>query len=368
MSLLFTLAIFLATCIWLATEKAPRHIVVLSACLLLLFTRILTVKEAYHAINWGTLGLLLGLFVCVEVLSFSGFFDWLSVFFVQRFKSRPWIFFVSLPLLTGLFSMVINNITVMVFMTPLTLQISRSVFLDPLPLLITEACFANMMGAATLTGAPPNLLMATTLGYGFDQVALQMAPLMIASTVIFIVVYYFQYGVPKISTSPFQSRDSVSRKKFRVDVETLLFFMGLFILVGALERVGVFKILAQQLNGIHRPLLLMLAVLWISAIVSAFVDNIPMALAMAYLIKQWMTLSPHFPIGIFVWAALVGLTLGGNITPMGASPNIVVYGLLERQGLRIGWKKWVAHTVPGTLAALLGTSFLLAMKFKTGWY
>lgn len=375
--LIFALAVFFVAYIWLMTEKTPRHVVVLYASAALLLGQVLTLQQAFDLVNWNTLASLLGMFILVEALSNFGFFNRLATTLIRRLKDRRQALFFVLCAAAGLLSMVINNITVMLFLTNLTLQICRGVPLEPIPLIIGEVSCANMVGAATLIGSPPNLVMAGILGYGFSHVAIHMAPLMIISTAVFMTVYYVQnvdslyHSAPLLAGMTLKvglERMTAWRLFLKIDFETLLFFMGLFILVGALDHVGLFQILAQRLATVQNPLMLMLATLWLSAMASALVDNIPMALAMAYLIKKLAAMSPGFPSEILVWAALIGLTLGGNMTPIGASPNVVAYGLLEKHRIKIGWKKWGELTIPATLCALLAASALVWIKYRIGWY
>src|ERR1035438_4538364 len=207
------------------------------------------------------------------------------------------------------------------------------------------------MGPSTLIGAPPNLMMATTLGIDSKHMSTHMAPIVFICTVLFLGIHYLKHRrwlqtISNYSTgivlpfAPFSEKKSLFHRFLKLDYETLVFFAGLFILVGSLDHVGLFQTLAHTLTKVQNPLGLMLAVLWGAAAASAFVDNVPMALAMAYVIKPLAAISPSFPSGILVWAALIGLTLGGMMTPIGASPNIVAYGILEKQGIRIGWKTW----------------------------
>lgn len=379
--LILTLIIFIATYIWLATEKTPRHLVVLCGSTALLLARILTFREAFALVNWNTLALLLGMFVLVETLSGVGIFERIALGLAQRLETRPMVLFFALCAAAGLLSMVVNNITVMIFMTSLTLQICQHVPLAPVPLITGEVCCANMLGAATLIGAPPNLMMAENLGIGFKRVAIHMGPLVTLSTLMFMTVYYFQNRSHYLASDRNPQALCMSRppkSSFRgwkqlsllleVDFETLIFFMGLFVLVGALDHVGFFQMLAHRLAVVQNPVGLIWGTLWLSATMSALVDNIPMALAMAYLIKNLTAVSPGSPTGILVWATLIGLTLGGNMTPIGASPNVVAYSVLEKQKVRIGWIRWARLTVPGTLAALLTASLLVWAKFRLGWY
>ncbi len=163
--------------------------------------------------------------------------------------------------------------------------------------------------------------------------------------------------------------ESTRRVIERIDVESLLFFVGLFILVGALEATGAIATLSKWLfaaaAGSHAALLNVL--FWGSGFASAVVDNVPMALAMAYVIKG--AAGTAAPLGgIMVWALALGLNIGGNMTPVGASPNVIAYAYLERHGCRIGWGRWIKLTVPPTLVAMAAVMAMILVKYRVGWY
>jgi Na+/H+ antiporter NhaD/arsenite permease-like protein len=156
----------------------------------------------------------------------------------------------------------------------------------------------------------------------------------------------------------------------KIDMESLLFFIGLFVLVGALEKTRVIELLAEAMFGASQGnsagLLMMLH--WGSGITSAAVDNIPMALAMAYVIKDMASLPGAPALSIMVWALALGVDIGGNMTPIGASPNVVAYAFMERNYGKIGWKRWLKMTVPPTIAAMALASLILLGKYAIGWY
>lgn len=325
--------------------------------------------------------------------------------------------------------MFLNNITVMLFLAPLTLEVCSSIPVQPVLLISAEACVANTLGGATLLGSPPNLVLGTTLGIGFNTVAAHMGPIMALCTAALLAVYYFlhagelkppapaptsmrnlagqivhpdllrislgalfltvallilqpylaarfrfSFTVGMAALGPAVALVLTQRRHARriaggVDYGMLFFFMGLFVMVGSLQAAGIFVVLARALLSLfHNPVATSLALLWGAAFASAFVDNVPMAIAIAYVLREMAFLPGAPPARMLLWAALAGLTLGGNLTPIGASPNIVAYGFLERRRLKVGWKRWAILTLPPTLAALGVASGLLWMKIRFGWY
>lgn len=430
--LVFTLLIFFGTYAWLATEKTPRYVVALCGAGLLILGKIVTLEEAFQWVNWQTIALIFGMFTMVAALSESGFFNWLALSVARRLRYHPIKVFVVFPLLAAVLSMVLDNITVMLFLAALSLELCAYIPLNPIVLITAEVCAANTGGGATLVGAPPNVVMGTTLGYGFNSFLIHMAPSVWVCTLILLAVYYVIHRkrlhgvrvqnrqeldaidlskkitdrdlmhsglialggavflliahrslenifhlpitvglaamIPALVLMVYEDRHGrdVMRK---IDLESLVFFIGLFIIVGALDKAGVFRSFAHLvLTHMHHPVAIIIAFLWFAAITSAFVDNVPMALSMAYLIKEMKGIPGAPPEGMMVWASLIGLLMGGNMTPIGASPNVVAYGILERLGMKIGWKQWADLTVPPTVSALLVASLLMWIKYQMRWF
>ena len=283
--MIFALSVFVITYIWLATEKTPRPLVVLFGCGCLIAGRTFTLREALQQVQWNVILMLLAVFVVAEVLSEVGIFHWMALSLARVLEFHPLALFFALPLAAGCLSMVMNNIAIMVFMTGLTLQICHYVPLRPIPLIVGEACCSNMAGAATLLGATPNLIIATMLHLSFIRVAVHMAPLVWICTGVFMAIYYLQHrrellrmqptDGDKLSSPPLSGLISLRGLKDlrflkKVDYQTLLFFIGLFIIMGSLERTGVFQKLAETVGSIRQPALLLLGTLWLSAFASAF--------------------------------------------------------------------------------------------------
>ena len=183
--------IFVVVYVAVASEKFPRHWVALvGGCLLMVFG-IMTPSDVVNAINWETLGLLAGMFILVSILTESGFFHWLAMATVRKVKYRPAPLFVVLILMATFLSMFMDSITVLLFLSALTVQLCRLLRLDPVPLVIAEVCAANTGGSATLVGDPPNVILGTTLGFSFSDFATHTGPIAIVSALVILGIFYF---------------------------------------------------------------------------------------------------------------------------------------------------------------------------------
>ncbi len=430
------LIIFLLVYVAIVSEKFPRHWVsLLGGCFLLVFG-VLTPKELLLTINWETLGLLAGMFILVSILTESGFFHRLAMAAVRKVKYRPGPLFILLILMAAVFSMFMDSITVMLFLSALTVQLCHLLRLEPVPVVIAEVCAANAGGAATLVGDPPNVILGTTLGFSFSDFAVHTGPIALLAAILILVYFYMvnrnvlkeskkwltEYTMMEVEFNNRRALDSRllkiglisfvsailllifhlplskllgfpinvafaamlpaiialillndNQKKLvilKLDGESILFFCGLFILIGGLEKVHLFenlaKVFSEFSNNNTKSLLLLLH--WIPGLSSGIVDNVPLALAMSCVLKD-LTVIPGMPaLSIMVWSLALGIDIGGNLTPIGASANVVAYGYLERHHGKVGWKRWLILAVPVTLLVMIVSSLLLLLKFSIHWY
>ncbi len=430
------LAVFVISYIAIASEKFPRHWVSLLGAGILIFARVLTPADALSYISWETLGLLSGMFLLVSTLNEAGFFTWMAMASLRRVNFHPGSLFIILIVLSTFFAMFMDSITVMMFMAALSLQLCRLLKLDPAPLVIAEVCAANTGGAGTLVGDPPNVILGTTLGFGFGDFVVHSAPIALICAAVMLLVFYlvnlkslrdahmaltpetireiealhdepvhahltrvgltgfamavglliFHVPLSALSGLPItsavaalapaglamvalragQRRDVV----IRVDAESILFFAGLFVIIGGLEKVHIFESLADQLVVLASSgqNVLVTALHWGPGLASGIVDNVPLALAMSFVLKD-LAGQPGMPaLALMVWALALGVDMGGNLTPIGASANVVAYSMLERTHGRIGWKRWLVVAVPPTLLAMGLATAMLLYKGQIGWY
>ncbi|MGB8373586.1 MAG: SLC13 family permease, partial [Halobacteriota archaeon] len=185
-----TLVTFLVTYGTLATEKINKTVVVGAGSLVLLITGVLTLNEAINYVNWETIGLLFGMFVIVVVLSDAGFFSYVAFILAKRLNYNPRTMLIVFPLLAGLLASFVNSITVMLFLAAITIEIARLVKIDPVPLVVAEVVVANIGGASTLIGGPPNLILGTQLGFGFNEFLRNTGPIALAAALLAVGVLY----------------------------------------------------------------------------------------------------------------------------------------------------------------------------------
>lgn len=434
--MLLTVIIFVLAYIIIATEKFPRHWVALIGGALLIVFGILSPIEALSYINWETLGLLAGMFILVSILEEAGFFSWLAMRALKKFNYHPVSLFVILIVFAAIMSMFVDSITVMLFLSALTLQLGRLLKLDPVPLVIAEVCAANTGGAATLVGDPPNVILGTTLGFNFADFATHTGPISLVAALLLLGMFYLTnrkelqhahemlteetvneiealhkeplkaeltrigliffsvavilliFHTPLSHALHFHINAAMAalipagfamllmrnndRKKalFKVDSESILFFAGLFILIGGLEKINLFEQLAIGLSNWamddHGTLVMVLH--WVPGLASGIVDNVPLALAMSYVLKDLAQMPGAPALALMVWSLALGVDIGGNLTPIGASANVVAYSFMEKNHGSIGWKRWLTVAVPPTLAIMIFASLSVLFKGQIGWF
>lgn len=408
-----TVAIFAGVYILVATERVHRVAAALGGAAIVLGLGIVGSEQAFYSpetgIDWDVIFLLLGMMLVVGVIRRTGVFEYLAIRSAKAAKGRPYRVMVLLILFTAGASALLDNVTTILLVAPVTLLVCDRLGLKPIPFLIAEALASNIGGAATLVGDPPNIIIASRANLSFVDFLVHMAPIVLVVLAVFIVMARFlfrhsltsdperasslmaldekeaitdrpllvrsgivltailigfllqrQTGVSPavvamvgagimLLVSPLRPRDLVED----VEWETLLFFMGLFILVGALVHVGALELLAQQIAGVTggavQPTLMVMLVG--SAVVSAIVDNIPYVTAMAPVVESLIRDNPALGTdGALWWALALGADLGGNATLVGASANVVVVGIAARNGLHISFLAWMRF---GLLTAVM---------------
>lgn len=415
-------------------EKIPRMYLAMCGAIFVIVLGVFDIQEAINTVSWETIGFLLGMFLLVEILVEAGFFRYVSLLLAKRLNYQPLRILVFFPLLAFVLSAFINSITVMVFLTIVTIELSRLLKFDPVPVVVSEVVLSNIGGAGTMVGDPPNVILGTMLGFNFNDFLIHNAPIAIIAGVAAIGVSFLinkkafsllhaevDLEMVKNITPRSQIKDLfllkaglcgmtialiflLTRPLFerlgipinvamssllpafvilafggkrvykhhfmrRIDQETIIFFIGLFILIGALEKRFIIQMAANFLGELFKtPAGFISSIFWGTATISAFVDNVPLAMAMTSIIKQSVADKIVPAAGILVWATSLGADLGGNLTPIGASANVVAYSGMDKEGFKVGWLRWLKLALPQGLIALVVSYIGILIKLKLGWF
>ena len=377
--------------------------------------------ETSSGINWETIVFVAGMMIMVEGMARVGFFRWLCMRLAKMVKYKVVPLFVTFMVLSGILAMFIDSITVILFLAAVTIELSQLLKFNPVPMILAEVFCANLGGSATMCGDPPNIIIGTSLGYSFTDfltntgliagISLVVVVLyfylvfhkelraseaaaagsnqtypdpseaitdkkgFIISTVIFLcavalLVTHAQTGLTvscigvfiTIVTLIAAGRDALKLIK-QIDYKTLLFFIGLFMVVGGLEQTGILKVMANFIGDISNGNLMLIAIiLWISAIASAFVDNIPFAATMIPIISS-LSAAQGVDLSILAWALAMGTDIGGSATPIGASANVVGIATAAKAGHMIKWGKYCKVMAPATIIVIVISMVMIYARY-----
>ena len=413
---IIAIVIFLVTMAAIMTEKLHRTVAAVAGALLLILTGVLSVESGFSYVDLNTLGVLIGMMLFVAVVKNSGIFEYIAIKAAKIAKGRPWPLMVLFALITAVLSAFLDNVTTVLLIGPMTLAITSMLRINPIPFFMTQIMASNIGGTATLIGDPPNIMIGSAAGLSFTDFITNTGVAVLFVLAATIVCFYFIYGrklhvEPEAMDSILQLDENKAIKDRslliksvvmillvvfgfvfhsqlhlesctialtaaavmlligRQDVEeivagvewtTILFFTGLFIVVGGLQETGVIQILANGLMDLtegHMTLTILL-ILWVSAIVSSFLDNIPFVATLIPLILTMQ--SSGVDVTPLWWAVSLGACLGGNGTLIGASANVVLSGISNRHGFPITFASYFKVGFPLMLVSVaISTVFLL---------
>ena len=419
MSQLFAVAVFLIVMAVIISEKLHRAAVSLAGGILLILSGIISFDEGIEAIDFNTLGILRGMMLFVAVVKESGLFEYMAIKAAKFAKGDPWRIMMAFMIITAVFSAFLDNVTTVLLVGPMTITICQILRTNPVPFLMTEILSSNIGGTATLIGDPPNIMIGSAANFRFIDFILVDAPIVIIIMAIIILLFRFVYGRKLSVTDEAKAeilelnensaiKDRVLFKKsvimifivvfafmfhgalglesceialaagiimillgranfeeavHNVEWPTLLFFIGLFVVVGAMEATGVISMFANiimNLTGDHL-ILTMLLILWVSALLSAILDNIPFVATMIPLVMAMeasgMNVTPIW------WAISLGACLGGNGTLIGASANVVLSGISDKNGYPITFVQFLKIGMPIMIISVALASVYLLLRF-----
>jgi len=412
--------LLVAVYVVIITERVNRAIIALLGAGLMIQFGVLSQAEAVKGIDFDTIALLTGMMILVAVAWRSGMFQYLAIWSAKTARAEPWRVLLLLSVVTAVLSALLNNVTVVLLVAPVTLSITKELEVPPYPFLFAEVFASNIGGTATLIGDPPNILIGTQAGLSFDQFVVHLAPAIVLVMAAQAVVTHLVWGKRMRATAAAEARvmamnerdaiqdrtllvqsllvmgavimafvfaeplhledgtiamfgaavlmlldthghhptkqsEKVTQMFNEIEWVTIFFFVGLFILVHGVEVSGLLQRLAELLaEATHGNLeLAAYAMLWISAVLSAVIDNIPFVATMIPLVKS---AAPAYGgadhIQPLWWALSLGACLGGNGTLIGASANLTMAGLAERNGIPFSFVRYTAYAFPMMLLSI----------------
>ncbi len=377
--------------------------------------------EASQGISWETIVFVAGMMIMVEGMAGAGFFRWLCMCIAKMVNYQVIPIFLSFMILSAFLAMFIDSITVILFLAAVTIELAQLLKFNPVPLILAEVFCANLGGSATMCGDPPNIIIGTSLGYSFADFFTNTGVIAGVSLVVIVVYFYlvFRRELKKSTmknngthTYPTPSEAITSKKAFvissiifllaivllvshaqtgltvsfigtfiaiitliaagknalallkKVDYKTLLFFIGLFVVVGGLEQTGILKIMAEFIGKISNGnvMLILAIILWLSAIASAFVDNIPFAATMIPIIKN-LAVTQGVDLSVLSWTLVMGTDIGGSATPIGASANVVGVATAAKAGHIIKWGKYCKVMAPATIIVTIISMVMIYTRY-----
>ena len=411
MTAVLAVVIFVGAFVLLATDKVHRTKVALVGAGLMLLLNITDAEHAFYdvetAVDWNVVFLLLGMMVIVSVLRQTGIFEYIAILAAKRSRGRPYRLMVMLCVLTAVASAVLDNVTTVLLIAPVTFLVCERLGLKPVPFLIAEIMASNIGGTATLVGDPPNIIIASRGGLTFNDFLVHLLPWVVFLMIVFCLMCRwlfrsaFSFDPDRVeSVMSLNEREAIKDTRLLVkcgvvlamvvaafvlhpvlhyepsvvallgagllvlitnvttedalkEVEwpTLVFFAGLFVMVGSLVETGVIGKVSEALTGATdgREGLTAMVLLFGSAGLSAIVDNIPYVATMSPVVA---TLVPNDGPNVLWWALALGADLGGNATAIGASANVVVLGIAERAGHPIGFWQFTKYGIVVTVVTI----------------
>lgn len=416
---IFAVTVFAACLTLISSEKINRAIVALVGAAIIVLVGIVSQEQAIEAIDFNTLGLLIGMMIIVSIFSKTGLFEYLAIRVIKTTKGNPVTTLVSLSLLTAVLSAFLDNVTTILLIAPVTMFIAQILQVSPIPYIIAQILFSNIGGTATLVGDPPNIIIGSAAGFSYMDFIYNVAPAIVVILFIctFVIIQMFRKQITesKVDTSKLEKLDPNKAIKdvpllkksifvfcltmigffthsifhleaatialagaalhllltvdepdhvFKeVEWNTIFFFSGLFILVSGLEHVGIIELIAEKILEVTEgnELVTSMFILWFSGLSSGFVDNIPITTVMVTLIDDiGQTGIDTLPLW---WSLSLGACLGGNLTLIGASANIVGADICNKSNNPISFAKFMKYGFTITIISFIIASIYVYLRF-----
>ena len=415
---IISIVVFVAVMALVVSEKIHRALAALLGAVVLLVIGIIDFNAGMESIDFNTLGVLCGMMMFVAIVKESGLFEFVAIKSAKACKGNPWLIMIAFAVITAVFSAFLDNVTTVLLIGPMTIMLCKTLEINPVPFLLVEIMMSNVGGTATLIGDPPNIMIGSEAGLSFAQFIMVNTPIVVVIMVVLLVIFRFMYGrhlavdeKNRLSIMELSAEDAIidkalfhksvvmivlvaiafmlhgvfnletsvialtaaaviiliSGRDIEVAIEgiewgTIGFFLGLFMVVGGMEHTGVIEMLGNAIVGATggNVVLMMIVILWASAILSAILDNIPFVATMIPIIMVMETSGIDvYPLW---WALSLGACLGGNGTLVGASANVVLSGIANKEGYNITFMSFTKVAFPLMLVTVaLSTVYLLIL-------
>lgn len=412
-------AVFLIVILLIITERVHRTAAAMAGAMVLILTGVMSADKALSYIDFNTIGVLVGMMIFVAIVRRSGMFEYIAVRAAKAVHGDPWKIMVAFTLITAVLSAILDNVTTVLLVGPMSIAIARMLKIDPVPFLMGQILASNVGGTATLIGDPPNIMIGSAAHLSFmdflENTGFAVLFILIVLILLMKIVYEKKIELGTVDTGAIEKldpsksitnralmkkgiivlicvivgfmfhdklgiessvialtaaavmliigREDVNEAIQDVEWTTILFFMSLFVVVGGLTETGIIKELASKIidatNG--HPMVTMLVLLWASALLSSILDNIPFVATLIPLILAMQ--ADGIDVTSFWWAISLGACLGGNGTMIGASANVVLSDISTKHGYPITFKSYLKVGMPFMLLSIVISTVFLVVKF-----
>ncbi|MGB2782602.1 MAG: ArsB/NhaD family transporter [Atribacterota bacterium] len=418
---LISLIIFITTLIFVSLEKINRTVIALSGALLFILLKILTQHEAFLAVDFNTIGLLTGMMVMVSIIKRTGLFQYLAIKISKLAHGNIFYLLFFLSIITGILSSILDNVTTIILIVPITLAICENLEISPIPLVLSEIFASNIGGTATLIGDPPNIIIGSAAHLSFMDFIVNLAPFVLILLILlpFFVRLFYKKEISQDVKEAWGRVEKFDEKKaiedpillkkslmvflltisvfifhhnlgleaatvalagatllllvgnidpaetfLEVEWSTLFFFIGLFVVIAGVEKVGIVQWISNKIITLTKGNLTLttLMVLWVSGITCSFINNISYTISMVPVIHN-IGAATTFNLTPVWWALSLGACLGGNGTFIAAAANLVGVNILKRQGKIITFKDFFRVGLPIMLISIVLSSVYLFLRY-----
>lgn len=416
---IIAVAVFLIVILLIITERVHRTAAAMAGAMVLILTGVMSADKALSYIDFNTIGVLVGMMIFVAIVRRSGMFEYIAVRAAKAVHGDPWKIMVAFTLITAVLSAILDNVTTVLLVGPMSIAIARMLKIDPVPFLMGQILASNVGGTATLIGDPPNIMIGSAAHLSFmdflDNTGFAVLFILAVLILLMKIVYEKKIELGTVDTGAIEKldpsksitnralmkkgiivlicvivgfmfhdklgiessvialtaaavmliigREDVNEAIQDVEWTTILFFMSLFVVVGGLTETGIIKELASKIidatNG--HPMVTMLVLLWASALLSSILDNIPFVATLIPLILAMQ--ADGIDVTSFWWAISLGACLGGNGTMIGASANVVLSDISTKHGYPITFKSYLKVGMPFMLLSIVISTVFLVVKF-----